>query len=476
MSASFRVRSHRGAALVLALALAVPLTPLDRGMVAAVADPAATTTTTAPAPVTTTNSIAKTTTASSRPTTTTPHVTSPSTASGTTDPQASSFVATATTASVTVKPGGTRALSDAVSSPPPQVIPTAVPQALTADPQAIQVAQDADITRLDAAPAAEGDLRLLTLAANRPNRPVLHLDQRWITYENFWGPVIINPFERALYIFWRIAGGVIQELVIPPFGKGGGGISQPGPTPVTVILPSETGEPDQVAGGVINGGGHDPGPDQPSPPDPMAPTESEDVCVVVHYQDAQYRPFIVRKVVDMGDDPQYGERKVLLDGVTPAWGAWTQSAECGTRFEVHRTQQLPGVDEPKQVPLPGGYPMQLASHESASSLDIFAVLAALIIAALMLVAVLVAIRRAKRNWSPNRDQVPLHIPHTRAHTRRPQPHTRVRAVTRPASPLVVTACKAPVAGEVMHAIRVKTYLEPGSPNIREVDDDVSRIG
>lgn len=481
MTASFRVRSRRGAALVLALGLAVPLTALSQGVVPAIADPAtetttATTDTTTQAPVTTTNSVATTTTANSTPTTTTTDVTSSSTASTTTAQLTSSLVTTATSTSVSLKPSGATTLSDAVSSTPSQMIPAAVPQTLTADPQGIQSAQAASLTRQDPASATEGDLRLLNLATNRSNRNVLHLDQGWITYDNFFRPVIINPFGQALHIFWQIAGGVIQEIVIPAFGQILTEISQPGPNPVTAILPSETGEPDQVTAAVINGGGHDPGPDQPPPLALPAPTEYPDACVAVHYADAQYKPFIVRKIVDVGDDPQYGERKVLLDGVTPAWGAWTQSADCGTQFEVHKTQQLPGVDEPGQVSLPGGYPMQLASYSSSSGFGIFTVLAALIIAALILGAVLVAITRAKQNRPRDQDELPWHSTDARGHTQHPHPNTRIQAVARPGGPPVVTARETPAPGEATHAIRLEAHFDPGSPTIREVDDDLSRIG
>ncbi|WP_428339109.1 hypothetical protein [Mycobacterium sp.] len=354
---------------------------------------------------------------------------------------------------------------------------------MTADPNGIQLAQAAPETRQDPAPAAEGDLRLLTLASNRSNRNVLHWDQGWITYDNFFRPVIINPFGAALHIFWRIAGAGIQEIVIPAFGRILTEISQPGPNPVVAVLPSETGEPDQVTAGVINGGGRDPGPDQPPPPPPPVPTEYPNACVAVHYSNAQYKPFIVRKIVEVGDDPQYGEHKVLLDGVTPAWGAWTQSADCGpdsevhNQFEVHKTQSLPGVDEPKEAPLAGGYPMQLASYSNSSAFSIFTVLAALIIAALLLGAVLVAIARAKKNPAPSPDRDDLLQPGADKHgrTSHGHPDTRVRAVARPGGPPVVTAREASAPGGAMHALRLQAHFDPGTPTIREVDDDISRI-
>ena len=85
----------------------------------------------------------------------------------------------------------------------------------------------------------------------------------------------------------------------------------------------------------------------------------------MRYSNATYEPFRVRQIVDLGDDVQYGGRKVLLDGATPAWGQWTTSPTGERQFEVHRTQQYPGLGDPQEAPLPGDYQMRLASDESA---------------------------------------------------------------------------------------------------------------
>jgi len=110
----------------------------------------------------------------------------------------------------------------------------------------------------------------------------------------------------------------------------------------------------------------------------------------------------VNQIVDVGDDAVYGEHKVLLDGVTPAWGEWTQSGNGERQFEVHRTQQYPGLDEPAQGPLPGNYQLSLASDESASGLsrrDVYLMVAAASMGILSLGAVLLSVavgrRRAK---------------------------------------------------------------------------------
>jgi hypothetical protein len=93
-----------------------------------------------------------------------------------------------------------------------------------------------------------------------------------------------------------------------------------------------------------------------------------DVPVQVHYTDAVYEPFIVQEIVDVGIDPQNNLHKVLLDGVTPAWGEWVTNDAGVQMFEIHSTQQYPGLDEPAEGPLPGDYQLQLlSSSESTDS-------------------------------------------------------------------------------------------------------------
>ena len=65
--------------------------------------------------------------------------------------------------------------------------------------------------------------------------------------------------------------------------------------------------------------------------------------VQVKYTNETYRPIVVSKIVDVGPDPaQGGETKVLLDGVTPAWGVWKENEEGVPQFEVNQTQSSRG--------------------------------------------------------------------------------------------------------------------------------------
>jgi hypothetical protein len=112
----------------------------------------------------------------------------------------------------------------------------------------------------------------------------------------------------------------------------------------------------------------------------------DNVPVFVNYSNARYEPFRVNRIVDVGDDPQFGERKVLLDGVTPAWGVWNQSPTGERQFEVHRTQQFPGLEAPAEGPLPGDYRLRLASDDTSteglSGRDIFLMVSAGVIGTL----------------------------------------------------------------------------------------------
>ena len=138
--------------------------------------------------------------------------------------------------------------------------------------------------------------------------------------------------------------------------------------------------------GSFFGGGYFPGIGLPLPPPPPPVLRYDNVPVLVRYSDRVYEPFRVRRIVDVGDDVQFGERKVLLDGATPAWGVWTQTPSGERQFEVHRTQQFPGLDAPQEAPLPGDYELRLAVDETSpsgfTSRDIFLFVAAGVIGTL----------------------------------------------------------------------------------------------
>jgi hypothetical protein len=124
------------------------------------------------------------------------------------------------------------------------------------------------------------------------------------------------------------------------------------------------GIPIDLAVGNFFGGGYYPGPGQPPPPPPPPVRTLRDVPVQVQYTGATYAPMVVRKVVDVGPDPTNDNlHKVLLDGVTPAWGAWQNNGAGVPEFVVNETQSFPGMEAPGEGPLPGNYDLKLVSSE-----------------------------------------------------------------------------------------------------------------
>jgi hypothetical protein len=186
-------------------------------------------------------------------------------------------------------------------------------------------------------------------------------DPKWVQTNQFYQPVIINPFPQPLQIVY-IYNGTPQMLIIPPLASAIAELVQIGVYNFTAMVLDAAGIPTDVAVGTMYGGGYVPAPGEPPPPPPPPPVTYDDVPVQVQYSDATYEPFVVHQIVDAGMDPVVGEQKVLLDGVTPAWGVWQQNDNGGRLFVVHKTQQFPGMDDPPgEGPLPGDYPLQLAS-------------------------------------------------------------------------------------------------------------------
>jgi hypothetical protein len=154
-----------------------------------------------------------------------------------------------------------------------------------------------------------------------------------------------------------------------------------------------------VAVGSFFGGGFVPGIGLPFPAPPPPVLRYDNVPVQVRYSHATYEPFRVGRIIDVGDDSRFGERKVLLDGATPAWGVWTQTPSGERQFEVHRTQQFPGLDDPQEAPLPGDYQLRLASDETSSGMsgrDIFLYVAAGVTVALGFGAIALALLLGRR--------------------------------------------------------------------------------
>jgi hypothetical protein len=275
----------------------------------------------------------------------------------------------------------------------------AQPETLQAPEQDVQLARRSKPIEVKPEPAAKQDVDALSNAINLSSktklgpfdseleagsklsvdrdrlwdRRVRQWDRDWIEYDEFYRPIIFNPFRAPLRIAYALAN-VTRILVIQPLARVVVDVAELAAYSFTAVvlgaatavtgLANVAADVVNVAVGTFFGGGFVPQVGVPlvAPP-PLL--RYDNVPVQVRYSNANYEPFRVRQIVDVGDDVQYGGRKVLLDGATPAWGQWVTSPTGERQFEVHRTQQYPGLGEPQEAPLPGDYQMQLASDESA---------------------------------------------------------------------------------------------------------------
>ncbi len=189
-------------------------------------------------------------------------------------------------------------------------------------------------------------------------------DRRWIQYDDFYRPIFDNPFRapvRIVYLYERAP----RIVILPPLGRVVVDAAALAAYSFTAVVLNAANLAADVAVGSFFGGGIIPPVGVPFvPPPPLL--SYDNVPVQVRYSNATYQPFRVNRIVDLGDDAQYGGRKVLLDGATPAWGQWTTAPNGERQFEVHRTQEYPGLGDPQEAPLPGDYQMRLASDESAN--------------------------------------------------------------------------------------------------------------
>jgi hypothetical protein len=275
-----------------------------------------------------------------------------------------------------------------------QQIVMAQPETLVAPEQDIRLAKQSKPIELKPEPAAKQDVDFLSSAIDLSSknklgplesefkvgsefsvgrdrdwdnklwdRKVRQWDRDWIEYDDWYRPVFFNPFRapvRIVYIYEYAP----RIVIVPPLARILVDAVELAPYSFTAVVLNAANLAADVAVGTFFGGGLLPGVGVPFvPPPPLL--RYDNVPVQVRYSNATYEPFRVSQIVDVGDDVRYGGRKVLLDGATPAWGQWTTSPTGERQFEVHRTQQFPGLGDPQEAPLPGDYRMQLASDESA---------------------------------------------------------------------------------------------------------------
>ena len=302
-----------------------------------------------------------------------------------------------------------------------KVIHTELPQTLQAPAADVVLAKNAKAVEQQPIPAPKQDVAELASLIDRPgpivdrrdagflpngdrtrdwDRNVRQWDPNWVDYDDYYRPVISNPYRdpvKIIYVYQNAP----RIVYIPPLARIVLEVAQFAAYSFTAVVLNTINTAANLANAVVDtavnvavgtffGGGYFPGIGLPLPPQPPPLFRYDNVPVQVRYSNEVYEPFRVQRIVDVGNDTQYGERKVLLDGVTPAWGEWTQTASGERQFEVHRTQQFPGLDEPREGPLPGDYTLRLASDESSTGLtrrDIYLMATAGLLAVMSLGAV-----------------------------------------------------------------------------------------
>ncbi|BBW99944.1 hypothetical protein MMOR_08810 [Mycolicibacterium moriokaense] len=322
-----------------------------------------------------------------------------------------------TTTGTTEQVGGTTVEDSGSIEPAAGVTTTPEPQRVEALPENIERAMNAKAVEEVPPPAPPEEIDKLknlilspdgsTDGASTPTsaslaaveQKVLQWQPDWVQYDKYYRPLISNPYPDPLQIVYDV-GGVPRTLVIEPFGRIVTEVRDLGSYNFTALRLNLLGIPIDIAVGNFFGGGYLPAPGQPPPPPPPPVRTLTDVPVQVKYTDATYRPIVVRRVVDVGPDPsQGGAHKVLLDGVTPAWGEWKQNEQGVPQFEVHQTQSFPGMEAPAEGPLPGDYDLQLVSDSKPTGLsgrDITLIVAAVMAAAVGIGAIVLTVFLGKR--------------------------------------------------------------------------------
>ena len=229
------------------------------------------------------------------------------------------------------------------------------------------------------------------------DRDVRQWDRDWVHYDDYYRPILRNPYRyvvKVVYVYQYRP----RIVFIPPLASVVLNAIEYGAYNFTALLLDPVGAALNIAVGSFFGGGYYPGPNLAPPPPPPPLLTYDQVPVVVNYRDARYEPFVVRQIVDVGDDVRYGERKVLLDGVTPVWGEWRQTPDGQRLFEVHKTERFPGLADPQEGPLAGDYQLRLASTEPSgfSAKDVYVVAAGAVVLTLAICWAVLTISRRRR--------------------------------------------------------------------------------
>jgi hypothetical protein len=229
-------------------------------------------------------------------------------------------------------------------------------------------------------------------------------DPQWVQYDEYYRPVIANPYRQPVKIVY-VYQNTPRIAIVNPLQRIVLEVAQHAAYSFTAVVAGAVNRAVDVAVGSFFGGGYYPGYGMPPPPPPPPVLSYNNVPVQVRYSDGVYEPFRVQRIVDTGFDEQQGQQRVLLDNATPAWGTWQQSPSGERMFEVNKTQQFPGLDQPAEGPLPGDYQLRLASAEEPEGSDsmTYVIVAAVVVGVLGVAAVVGSIVIGRRRQSADDD-------------------------------------------------------------------------
>jgi len=218
----------------------------------------------------------------------------------------------------------------------------------------INVAHDADPVLTDPAPAESSEVQEMTdlvtetmssettQSIDEWNHEVTEWNSSWVSYDSYNRPVLLNPYNDPMQVFYTYDNAP-RIVTVPPLQSVALNAPTAGVYPFTTVVKSPTGPIRQVSVGSFTGGG----------PQAVQPATAKNVLVALRYAAGSSQPFRVKTLADLGDDSAIGARRVLIDGVTTAWGQWSKAPGGEREFVITKTQPLPGLGAPAEAPLPG---------------------------------------------------------------------------------------------------------------------------
>jgi hypothetical protein len=204
-----------------------------------------------------------------------------------------------------------------------------------------------------------------TTTSSSWSQSVTSWSSSWVSYDSYYRPIIVNPYQTPLQVVYTYDDGP-RIITVNPLQRVVVDAKTPGVYSFTALTMKDPKTVATASVGSFSGGGYKPAPGQPPPAKPAAPKSFDNVLVQIRYAADSSKPFRVKKLYDLGDDPSVGgARRVLLDGEVPAWGQWTKTSSGEALFAITKTQELPGLNAPAEGPLPG-YKVQLLANEHSA--------------------------------------------------------------------------------------------------------------